>query len=132
MSVRKAALFSAVALLGSTPTTAADPTPGVVLAYGCGDLVVLGRVKSFDEQTLPIEGGLLGRSRFSSSVTIKRVLYGREARREVPASGLSHGQMREDRDFLLVLSPQLEGGYVISSGAILDRRNRPALAKRCI
>ena len=99
------------------------------ISYGCDEVVVIGRVQTVNYADLTSADDLLGSGRYDVRVSIKRVLRGKEGRRVVPAHVLSHGQMREDIDFWLVLTPEPEGGYVIRSGNLTSAPYR--LASRC-
>jgi hypothetical protein len=96
-----------------------------VVSHGCNDVVVIGRVKTVDG--IVLDDWL---SRFSVRVTIKRVLRGRESRRVVPANRIAHGQLVDDRDFLLALSPA-GGGYTLERATLWDVRPRPVIADPC-
>ena len=63
-------------------------------------------------------------------IEIKRVLRGSEQRLSVPATVISHGQAREDLDFLMVLSPRPSGVYAFKTGAIWDGAH-PQLREPC-
>jgi hypothetical protein len=101
-----------------------DVTP---IAYGCNEVVVVGRSHTIGVEAPSSEGDFLGHGRYAMQVTIKRVLRGKETRRVVPASGYSHGQMREDVDFWMVLVPA-PSGYVVRTAnlASIPYRLAPA------
>ena len=104
------------------------------LQYACNDLVVVGRIAttsiaehaSTDPQD-PLPGWL---SEFGLQVRIKRVVRGTERRSVVPASSIAHGQIRGDRDFLVVLSPNQGNGFTLSTAALMS--NRPKLREPCL
>jgi len=129
MTMIRLSLVALVALLGVNVRcgiAAADDGP---VAYRCDEVVVIGRVRTFQATDVTGPGDLLGSSRYDMRVSIKRVLRGKEARRVVPAHGVSHGQMREDVDVWLVLTPDAQGGYVVRTGNITSAPYR--LASRC-
>jgi hypothetical protein len=110
--------------------TAAAMERGETISYGCNEVVAIGRVKTLNYTDLTTEDDLLGRGRFSTQITIKRLLRGDEPRRVVPASRIAHGQLREDHDFLLVLTPAEDQEYVLRTGS-LWQEPRPVLAESC-
>jgi hypothetical protein len=129
MKMIRHSLLALLALLGLgvRPGTAAEDSGRV--AYRCDEVVVIGRVRTIQSTDVTGPGDLPGSSRYDMRVSIKRVLRGKEARRLVPAHGVSHGQMREDVDFWLVLTPAPQGGYVIRTGNLAGGPFR--LAPRC-
>src|SRR5688500_11790799 len=85
--------------------------PASELSYGCNELVVIGRIVTLNGTTIRDTDASLPnwRSEWQLSIEIRRVIRGTERRSIVPATGLSHAQIRNDRDFLVVLQP-MEGG----------------------
>lgn len=91
----------ALLLLGGCVTTdQRDPLP-----YGCSDLAVIGRVNtlSYTDIEEPPEF-ILGSVLRQTEVRIKRVVHGEEQRTVVRASAMSHAEIRNDVDLLIVLS----------------------------
>ncbi len=129
MATMHSSVIAALALLlaGAGRATASDEDGPVT--YGCNDVVVVGRVKTIGYTSQTQEGDLLGHGRYDMKVSIKRVLRGRETRHVVPANGFAHGQMRENVDFWLVLTPAADGGYVIRRGNLA--RHPYMLAATC-
>lgn len=127
MMLRPMIAALALFLAGASPVNASDEDGPVT--YGCDEVVVLGRVKTIAYTDLAQEGDLLGHGRYDMRVSIKRVLRGKETRRVVPAKAYAHGQMRENVDFRLVLTPASDGGYVVRTG---NRTSHPyKLAATC-
>lgn len=128
-ALRTLRLALALALLGGGP--AAAESVSLTQPFGCEELVVVGRVETVSEKELP--GDVLGRSRYDMRVRIKRVLHGDPRGRTVLAGGVSHGSMREDVDFWMILMPMNEGAYFIrAAGFARDlERPPPPLARKC-
>lgn len=103
----------------------------MVMGYGCGDVVALGRIETTSYEDLTTADDILVRGRFSLRVTIKRVLRGREDRKIVSASRIAHGQLVSNRNFLMVLSPIANGGYSLTRAVLWRSRPRPLLAEQC-
>jgi hypothetical protein len=122
-------IITALALFLAPASRASASNEDGPVTYGCDEVVVVGRVKTIAYTDATGEGGLLGRGRYDMRVDIKRVLRGRETRRVVPANAVAHGQMREDIDFWLVLTPATDGGYVIRIGNLA--RHPYKLAQTC-
>jgi hypothetical protein len=114
--------------------TTRDRDGSRALEYGCSDLVVIGRVATSSiaehpsaDPNDPLPGWL---SEYGLQVHIKRVIRGSEQRATVPATGVAHGQIRSDRDFLVVLSPVNGNGYTLRTAALTSYR--PKLSEPCI
>lgn len=132
MSFNKWTRGGAFALIFLTASVVARSDEGAVLVeYGCTDLVAIGRVKTlnFDEVSLP--DNLLGNGRFWMDVSFKKILRGKEGRSGVRATQIAHAQLREDRDFIVVLSPMEIGAYTLKSAHLWKQHPRPTLAKNC-
>lgn len=104
--------------------------------YGCRDLVVIGRIMTVgsepieepaDPESLTISNW---RSKYQLQIHIKRVIRGIEPSKIVPANVVSHSQIRDDRDFLIVLSPNAAGGYSLEAANLWEFR--PALREPCL
>jgi len=106
----------------------AEPSHG--LEFGCGDLAVVGRIKTLG--TAAIEGSdprSGWQSAYQLEVQIKRVVHGSEPRVAVPATTIAHAQIRNDRDFLIVLTPDGKGGYSLARASLWQYR--PRLSASC-
>lgn len=119
---------AAVLPLLSVPTQAADDAATV--AYGCDDLVVVGRVRTLSYTDLSEEGDVLGHGRFALHVHVTRRLRGRPPGRYLAASRIGHSRLRHDRSFLMVLSPAADG-YEIEEPHLWYSAWRPSIAPRC-
>ena len=100
-----------------------------VVTYGCNELVVVGRLRTLDYSEAPAEGELLQRGRYSMQASVKRVLRGKDSRRVLPVIGHAHGQMRDDVDFWLVLTPAPNGAYTLRAANLTSIPYR--LAPKC-
>lgn len=101
-------LLIATAAAGFTaPSVAAPP-----VHYGCGDLVVIGRMKNVSFTPIPDKNDLLGHGRVEFDVLVDKRLRGSDTRTRVSVSTIAHVGMNEKHEFLLVLSPNGHGdGY---------------------
>jgi len=106
--------------------------PANELPYRCDALVVIGRVTILSEENIPDPAPFpYWQSRWQVQVRIKQVIRGSERRLVVPATSISHGELRDDLDFLAVLNPVEGGGYFLETAAPWDVRPRPRLVEPC-
>jgi hypothetical protein len=110
--------------------TISSPEERSTLEHECSDIVVIGRAKTLSYSEMDTENGILRRSIFKIEIRIKRVLYGSEKRKIVNATGVSHGQMREDKDFVFILRPN-NGDYQIITAALEYLNPRIASTGQC-
>lgn len=112
------------------PARAADE----VIA-GCGDLAVIGRIRTTGESAIvepkasPDEWQSGWRSRYHLQIRIKQVVRGAERRRVVSATVVSHARIRDDIDFLIMLTPDGNGSYRLSSATPME--SRPSISQNC-
>lgn len=100
------------------------------LAYGCGDLVVIGSVITL--RHIPVSSDHpLGENRWDLRANVKQVLHGSAKGAIIPAIATSHGQMRSDKDFLIILTPSSGDRHTVRSASVWDRRWSPKLANPC-
>ena len=123
-------LLLLVATLASCSTGGGPERTGNALPYSCDDLAVIGRVTTTQSQETSSDG-LLGELRWTLRVDIKRVVHGTERRKEIPAVAISHAQLRDDKDFLIVLTPTQGGSYSLQSAMVWSDIPRPRLAEPC-
>ncbi len=100
-----------------------------ILAFGCDDVVVVGRVKNGDYHHVDDPNDILGHGWVDAKLSVRRVIKGRVNGRSVPVRYFAHTYMRDDRDFMFVLSRQPDGSIVIDTGQLMSAH--PKLAKRC-
>lgn len=114
-------------------TTVNIDGPPTKLSYGCDDFVLVGRILTMGGTTLSEPEASLPnwRSEWTLQVQVKQVVRGTELRRVVPARGISHGQIRDDQDFLIVLRPGEDGSYFVVTAALWQERPYPTLIEPC-
>jgi len=128
--LRRLALLG-IWFLGACATLETGERPNV-LPYRCNDLVVIGRVTTLSSDNIPESDFIPNwENRYQLRVHIKRVIRGSEPRSIVPAIGVSHGQIRDDLDFLAVLKPIEAGTYSLETASVWDVRPRPRLVEPC-
>jgi hypothetical protein len=107
----------------------AEPAP--ILEFGCSDVAVVGRIKTLGQAAVQGSDPLPNwQSAYQLQVQIKRVVRGGERRRVVPATAIAHAQIRDDRDFLIVLTPDGKGGYSLATASLWQYR--PKLSASCL
>jgi len=119
------------AALFSLAAASAGQDAGVV-DWRCEDVVVIGRVETIAYTDMSGPDDILGHGRFDMRIRVKRNLRGGETPPTLAVSRIAHGQLRQDLDFLLVLTPGADDApYVLQSAAVWGARPRPKLADRC-
>ena len=99
------------------------------LAFGCDNLVVVGRVKNGGWHRSGGADDVLGHGWADARISVQRIVTGGRIGRTVPVRYFAHTYMRGDRDFMFVLSRQPDGSLVIDSGQLMSAH--PKLAAQC-
>jgi hypothetical protein len=99
------------------------------LPFGCNDLVVIGRVENGTFQHVDIDGDILGHGWATAKLKVRRVIRGPNLPSVLPVRYFAHTYMRDDQDFMLVLSRSEKGDYTIETGQLMWLR--PHLADQC-
>ncbi|WP_344698226.1 hypothetical protein [Sphingomonas limnosediminicola] len=105
------------------------------IAYGCGDVVVVGAVRNVEGvwEHVEIEGDFLGHGWATAYVRIKHVLRGNGARASVYArySDHTYRAFARGQQYLLVLQPRNDRTYTIRSIQRWSSETRSKLARTC-
>ncbi len=130
--MRRGALLL-LSLLMSAPACADgdEADSSEVVPYGCNDVVVVGRVNNLSFTHIEKPDDILGHGWITAQLRIKKLLKGHAAGRILPVKYFAHTYMRENRDFLFVLSPVDGGSYEIIDGRLFDGARRAILAAKC-
>ncbi|MBK8631836.1 MAG: hypothetical protein IPN84_17140 [Sphingomonadales bacterium] len=119
------------ALLSALTSVAHAGDQKVVVAYGCSDLVVIGRLKTTGGDLLHDQSSAEPRELVYAhygTLRIERIIRGRSKSHRVAVTYSSDPDIRSDR-FRYVLEPAGEG-YIVRNLTVPPFRMRP-LAKRC-
>jgi hypothetical protein len=119
-------------LLAAAKTTAeaATETPAH-LAYGCHDLIVIGRVQNLRRTHVQDAEDILGQGRNLARVDIHKVLWGKPSSKTISVQYFAHTYMQDRRDFLLVLAPAGGDVYEIRDARLERDGHFPDLAPAC-
>jgi integration host factor subunit beta len=98
------------------------------LAYGCSDIVAVGSVTNRAYEPVGNNGDLIGHGWISATLHVRRTIRGATLPAALPVRYLAHTNMRQDRDFMLVLK-RGGAGYEIAAGQLMSAR--PLLASHC-
>ena len=99
------------------------------LAFGCNDLVIVGRMTNGDYHTVEDPEDILGLGWIDATLSVRQVIRGKETRSVLPVRYFAHTYMWDDGDFMLVLSPEADGVAIIRTGQLMSAH--PKLAARC-
>jgi len=125
----KSFLLAMMALLPLS--TSAQPTTIVerTLSYGCGDTVVVGRIKNGDYTPAEDADDLIGHGWIDAHISVKRLLKGAKPPSPLPVKYYAHTYMRHDRDFMFVLSGNAADGFDIKHAQLMTFR--PIISAEC-
>ena len=126
---RRLAFFVLCPLMASCVTNDPISTEDRTLAYGCDDVVVIGHVRNGSYSPIKDGDDILGRGKVTATIRVRKVVKGPKLPPLIPANYVAHGEMREDRNFMLVLSRACDGTFSIQTGQLMPVR--PRLAVRC-
>jgi len=115
-----------------TTACASEPQASLedrTLPFGCNDIVVVGSVENKSYETVKSEDDILGHGWISATLKVREIVKGARVPPILPVKYFAHNYMRQDRDFMLVLTRTESGEYEIKTGQIASLR--PRLASRC-
>ena len=119
-----------ITLAGCASSGQVEPERGL-LAYSCGDTVVLGRLaKTVAVPTEYAEWDILGHGWFFVDLQVQRRLAGPPIEDRTRVKYFGHAALREDRNFIFVVSA-IDGGdgYFIRQSTLAS--SRPRLQNQC-
>jgi len=99
------------------------------LSFACSDWVVVGRVKNGEFHSADGPDDILGRGWIDATLEVGRVVKGSQTAPTLHVRYFAHTYMRSDQDFMLVLSSQPDGAFLIRTGQLMSAH--PKLAARC-
>ena len=107
------------------PATIEDRT----LSYGCSDTVVVGRIKNGDYAPVHDDEDILGHGWIGASIKVRRLVRGAKLPSSLTIKYYAHTYMREDRDFMFVLSENGKGGFELKHAQLMSVR--PIIPAHC-
>ncbi len=121
----KCAAMTLIVSTRAEATTDEDRT----LPFACGDVVVVGTVYNRKIDAIEDQGEALGHGLASATIHLRRVIRGPKMPSLIPANYLAHAYLRENQEFMLVLSKGDDGRFSIETGQLMSAH--PRLATRC-
>jgi hypothetical protein len=97
------------------------------LSYGCSDTVVVGTVENGAYEASPSDDDLIGHGSISATLHVRRVVSGGAIPTSLPVKYFAHTYMRDDRDFMFVLTP-VDGGFEIATAQLMSMNPRAVRA----
>ena len=122
------ALAIVLAMVGLSPVLAKTDEYRI-LTFGCSDRVVVGRVKNGDFHPVIDPDDFLGHGWIDAELKVKRVVKGTKIGPKLQVRYFAHTYMRDDRDFMFVLTSQPDGKLLIRKGQLMSMH--PRLAGQC-
>ena len=99
------------------------------LSYGCGDTVVVGRIKNGDYTPVQEDEDIIGHGWIDAHIRVKRHLKGVKVPTWLPIRYYAHTHIRDDRDFMFVLSGNGGDGFEIKHAQLMSVR--PIVPAEC-
>ena len=99
------------------------------LSYGCSDIVVVGRIQNGDYSSVHDDEDILGHGRIDAHIKVKRIVRGANLPSSLPIKYYAHTYMRENRDFMFVLSGNGMVGFEIKHAQLMSVR--PIIPAQC-
>lgn len=119
-------LLASLMTVACTTFSSADDR---ILQYGCDDIVLIGRLKNEDYEAAYIEDDLLGHGWATGRIKVRKVVKGKDIPSFVPIRYFAHTYVREDREFMFVLSRSDSNLFRVETAQLLSAR--PRLAAKC-
>lgn len=124
---RNLLFVAATAILASCATDLAEEQ--IFVEHGCDDLVVVGRGKSIKFTDLSTSDDLF-RGVFQMEIRIEHILFGSESNPVITALRYGYASLRDDLDFVFVLSEN-ENGHIVKDADIWNSRSTVILESNC-
>ena len=123
------ALVCLLSLLAACVATDEVSLAGRTLPYACDDYVVVGRVHNESLSTIPNENDILGHSNYFGTIRVRRTVRGHRLPSTIRVRYGSHGEIRDDSDFMFVLKKEDDGAFSIKTAQLMSVN--PLLAAVC-
>lgn len=117
----RSSLLAIAALTSACATVQSATIEDRTLSHGCSDTIVVGRIKNDED--------ILGHGWIDAHAEVKRLVRGGEVPSSLPIKYYAHTYMREDRDFMLVLSGSHSAGFELRHAQLMSVR--PRIAAKC-
>ncbi|HEX7820160.1 MAG TPA: hypothetical protein VF463_06030 [Sphingobium sp.] len=99
------------------------------LPYGCSDIVVVGRITNGEYTPVHDDDDIIGHGLIGAHIKVKRLLKGANLPSLLPIRYYAHTYMRDDRDFMFVLSGNGTDGFEIRHAQLMSVR--PIISVEC-
>ena len=107
------------ACVTASPASLEDRT----LSYGCNDIVAVGNIENAAYAPSPSDNDLIGRGWITAKLHVRRTVRGGPLPPRLPVRYFAHTYMREDRDFMFVLTAA-DGGLEVATAQLMSAHPR--------
>ena len=107
------------------PATIEDRT----LSYGCEDIIVVGRIRNGGYAPVHDDEDVIGHGWIDAHIKVKRLVKGAKQPSWLPIRYFAHTHIRDDRDFMFVLSGDSVAGFEIKQAQLMAVR--PMIRANC-
>ena len=125
----RSSLLAIAALTSACATVQSATIEDRTLSHGCSDTIVVGRIKNGEYKSVKNDEDILGHGWIDAHAEVKRLVRGGEVPSSLPIKYYAHTYMREDRDFMLVLSGSHSAGFELRHAQLMSVR--PRIAAKC-
>ena len=96
------------------------------MSYGCSDIVAIGRLENgaYDAPSHSAND-LIGHGWINATLHVRMVVSGEAVPTNIPVRYFAHTYMRDDRDFMFVLTP-VDQSFEIARAQLMSARPRAA------
>lgn len=99
------------------------------IAFGCRDVIVVGRLVNGDYHAIEDEEDILGHGWVDARLHVRAVIQGGRVPAAFPVRYVTHAMFREKPEFLFVLRGNKRDGFLIREARLIEAR--PRLERRC-
>lgn len=115
--------LSAAAVASGCATVFSENVEDRTLSYGCSEIVAIGRLENGAYEASHSADDLIGHGWTNATLHVRRVVSGGAVPTILPVRYWAHTYMRDDRDFMFVLTP-VDQGFEIATAHLMSARPR--------
>jgi len=115
--------LATIAMTSACATVSSETLEDKTLPYGCSDIVAIGRLENGAYEASDSANDLIGHGWINATLHVRRVVSGGTVPTNLPVRYFAHTYMRDDRDFMFVLTP-VDQAFEIATAQLMSARPR--------